>query len=402
MNILFINANLYGHINPTLGLVKKLAERGHQVNYFCSEPFSGQVTKMGAKWIGFSNKLNLFLKEYHPTDRHPFFMLLECLLLYDEVVLPQILQIAKEGQYDMIICDSYFGGACFLKQIVKIPVVCSHSSFAMSQTPIPERMLVPGFHPQLDHCYQILKRICESYNIEEPSLEQVFTSKGDLNIVYTTRAFNGDDGVHEPDYLFNGPCIDRLQESSDFDISMIGDRKLIYISLGSLNTNFVDFYKICIAAFRDTDYYVCMSIGKMCEVSQLGEIPTNFFVKSFLPQLEILKLADVFITHAGFNSVNEALYFGIPMLALPQVNDQHMVAKRVASMQLGITENLKELSPEMLRTKIESLMMDRKIRGNCMQISREMRSSAKLEQTVGKLEKYIEAWKERNRNGFKE
>ena len=272
----------------------------------------------------------------------------------------------------------------------------------MSQTPIPERMLVPGFHPQLDHCYQILKRICESYNIEEPSLEQVFTSKGDLNIVYTTCTFNGDEGVHEPDYLFNGPSIDRLQESSDFDISMIGDRKLIYISLGSLNTNFVDFYKICIEAFRDTDYYVCMSIGKKCEVSQLGEIPTNFFVKSFLPQLEILKLADVFITHAGFNSVNEALYFGIPMLALPQVNDQHMVAKRVASMQLGITENLKELSPEMLRTKIESLIMDRKIKENCMQISQEMRSSAKLEQTVGKLEKYIEAWKERNRNGFKE
>ncbi|MDF2567500.1 MAG: hypothetical protein K0R90_956, partial [Oscillospiraceae bacterium] len=59
MNILFINANLYGHINPTLGLVKKLTEMGNQVSYFCSEPFSEQVTKMGAKWIGFSNKLDL-------------------------------------------------------------------------------------------------------------------------------------------------------------------------------------------------------------------------------------------------------------------------------------------------------------------------------------------------------
>ena len=62
MNILFVNANLHGHINPTLGLVKKLTERGHRVSYFCSEPFSGQVTKMGAKWIGFSKKLELFLK----------------------------------------------------------------------------------------------------------------------------------------------------------------------------------------------------------------------------------------------------------------------------------------------------------------------------------------------------
>lgn len=402
MNILFINANLHGHINPTLGLVKKLTEKGNLVSYFCSEPFSEQVAKMGAKWIGFSDKLNLFLQEYHPTDRHPFFMLMEYMLLYDEVVLPEILNIAEEDQYDMIICDSYFGGACFLKQMTKITVVCSHSSFAMSKTPVPERMLVAGFHPQLDHCYQILKRICESYKIEEPSLEQVFTSKGDLNIVYTTRNFNQDDGVNEPDYLFAGPSIDRLQEASDLDFNVIGDRKLIYISLGSTNTDFVDFYKTCISAFCNTDYYVCMSIGRKCDVSQLGEIPLNFMVKSFLPQLEILRRADVFITHAGFNSVNEALYFGVPMLALPQVNDQHMVAKRLVSMQLGMTESIKELSPEILRSKTETLTMDKKIKENCMQISEEMRNFAKLEQTVLKLEKYVDAWKERNGNGVKE
>lgn len=402
MRVLFVNANLYGHINPTLGLVKKLAERGNHVSYFCSEQFSEQVTTMGADWIGYSKKLDLFLKEYRPTDKHPFFMLMEYMLLYDEVVLPEILNLVKENRYDMIICDSYFGGACFLKQMIQIPVVCSHSSFAMSHTPVPERMLVPGFHPQLDHCYQILKRICESYKIEEPSLEQVFTSKGDLNIVYTIRSFNGDAGVSEPDYLFNGPSIDRIQEACNFDFSVIGDRKLIYISLGSINTNFVDFYKTCISAFRDTNYYVCMSIGNKCEVSRLGEIPSNILVKSFLPQLEILMRTDVFITHAGFNSVNEALYFGVPMLALPQVNDQQMVAKRLASIQLGMTENINELTPEILRSKTETLIMDTKIKEKCMQFSQEMRKSAKLEQTVEKLEKYVDTWKERNRNGVKE
>lgn len=395
MNILFVNANLYGHINPTLGLVKKLTEKGNQVSYFCSESFSGQVTKMGAKWIGYSNRLDLFLKEYRPTDRHPFFMLMEYMLLYDEAVLPEILGIIEEGQYDMIICDSYFGGACFLKQIVKIPVVCSHSSFAMSKAPVPERMLAPGFHPQLDHCYRIIKRICEGYNIEEPSLEQVFTSKGDLNIVYTTQDFNGDDGVHEPEYLFAGPSIDRQQEAEDLDLSVIGDRKLIYISLGSVNTAYLDFYKTCISAFSNTDYYVCMSIGKKCEVSQLGEFPQNFLVKGYLPQLETLKRADVFITHAGFNSVNEALYFGVPMLALPQVNDQHKVAQRLVSMGLGMSEDIKELSPDILRLKTEELIMDRKIKGNCMTISREMRNLTEFEDTVGKLEKFVHTWKER-------
>lgn len=132
-----------------------------------------------------------------------------------------------------------------------------------------------------------------------------------------------------------------------------------------------------------------MSIGKKCEVSQLGEIPPNFLVKSFLPQLEILKRADVFVTHAGFNSVNEALYFGVPMLALPQVNDQHMVAKRLVSMQLGMTESIKELSPEKLRSRTETLIINREIKVNCLRISQEMRNSAQLEQTVWKLENML-------------
>lgn len=395
MNLLFINANLHGHINPTLGLVKKLTERGNQVSYFCSETFSEQITKMGANWIGFGTKLESFLQEYRPTDRHPFFMLMEYILLYDEVMLTEILDLAKEERYDMIICDSIFGGGSFLKQMVKVPVVCSHSSFAMSQAPVPKQMLVAGFHPQLDHCYQILKRICERYQIEEPSLEQVFTSKGDKNIVYTTKSFNGDPLVDEPDYIFAGPSIDRQQEVYDMDFSAIGDRRLIYISLGSLNTDFIDFYKTCIIALRDTDYYVTMSIGKKCKVSELGEIPSNFLVKEFLPQLEILQRADAFITHAGFNSVNEALYFGVPMLAFPQVNDQHMVAKRLVSMQLGMTEGIKELSPEVLSSKIEALLMDEKIKANCLRISREMKEFARADQTVIKLEEYINTWKER-------
>ena len=401
MNTLFVNANLHGHINPTLGLIKKLASKGNRVDYFCSEPFSKAVSRTGAKWIGFSDRLDRFLNEYHPTDRHPFFMLMEYMLLYDEVVLPEILDTLKEYRYDLVICDSFFGGACFLKQMTRIPVVSSHSSFAMSHAPVPPRMLVPGFHPQLDHCYLILRRICESHHIEACSLEQVFTSKSDLNIVYTTRSFNADKGVSEPDYLFCGPSVDRFQEDCDLSFSEIGDRKMIYVSLGSINTNFADFYKTCISAFRDTDHYVFMSVGTKCDVSDFGEIPKNFQVKSYLPQLEILKRADVFITHAGFNSVNEALYFGVPILALPKVNDQHMVAKRLVALQLGVEESMEEISPNTLRSKTEALLVDKDIKNNCMRISQEMRDSADLDHTISELEKFANAGEGMNENGHK-
>ncbi len=392
MNILFLNANLYGHINPTLGLVKKLTDRKNQVDYFCSEAFSKAVTDAGADWIGYSDNVEQFFKDFHPTDRHPFYMLMEYTLLYTETALPVFLELIRKKSYDMIICDSYFGGACFLKQLVQIPVICSHSSFAMSSTPVPDRMLQPGFHPQLDYCNQILQHICDTYHIETPSLAQVFTSKGERNIVYTTCRFNADAEVHEPEYLFAGPSLDRLQGERSIDLSVVKKRKLIYISLGSVNTDFLAFYQMCISAFRDTDYYVCMSIGNKLTTEQLGDLPSNFTIKNFLPQLEVLEQADIFITHAGFNSVSEAIYFGVPMLALPQVNDQFMVAKKISSLQLGITENIKELSYHLLRDKVESLMADTEIKENCLKMSREMKESTKLEQVVMKLEQYAAAY----------
>lgn len=395
MNVLFINSNLYGHINPTIGLCKALVKKGHRVSYFCSETFADQITNEGAEWINFSSRMDQFLKEYRPTDRHPFFMLMEYILLYDEQVLPDILDILKKESYDMIICDSVFGAGSFLKQMTDVPVVCSHSSFAMSKAPVPQRMLVYGFHPQLDHCYEILKRICERYSISEPTIEEVFISKGELNVVYTTPGFNGDEGVREPEYIFSGPSIERPEETEVFDASVIGDRKLVYISLGSLNNDFAGFYNMCLSAFRESDYYVCMSIGKRCDVSILDEIPSNFLVKGFLPQIEILKHADVFITHAGFNSVNEALYYGVPMLALPQINDQHMVAKHVSAMKLGITENIKEITPEILRAKTDELLADREVKESCTRISKEMQNTANLAQTVSKLEEYISERKKR-------
>ena len=81
-------------------------------------------------------------------------------------------------------------------------------------------------------------------------------------------------------------------------------------------------------------------------MSQFDNLPENIQVKTFYPQLEMLKHAAVFVTHAGFNSVNEALYFGVPMLALPLVNDQPMVAKRITSLGVGRTADMKEINAQ--------------------------------------------------------
>jgi MGT family glycosyltransferase len=316
-------------------------------------------------------------------------------------MLQGILTHIRDEKYDVVICDSIFGGAYFLKKILGIPVVCSHSSFAMSKAPVPSSMLKPGFHPQLDHCYQILHRLCEKYKIQEPGLDQFFISKGDLNVVYTTREFNGDENLEESRYLFAGPSVYRKEKPDEVDFSLAEDRQIIYISLGTLNTDFLEFYKMCIQAFQNMEYYVIVSVGKKCDISQLGHIPLNFLIRNYLPQLEVLKRASVFVTHAGFNSVSEALFFGVPMLAFPMINDQYMVARRLSSMGLGIVGNIKELTKQFLRLNVEKLLGNEEIRNNCSHISLEMKKPGRLTKTIEYIERFGSAGKGGNDGNYK-
>ncbi len=389
MRILFLNANMQGHINPTLSLVAQLKEEHHDVVYYCSPDFKQMVEEAGAKYLEQGESIAGFFTGYRPTDRHPFFMLMEYMLLYDEVMIEDIQKHLKHEKYDLILCDSIFGGAYFIKKLSGIPVACSHSSFAMSKAPVPERMLVRGFHPQLDYCYEILTRICTKYQIPQPGLEEIFVSQGDLNLVYTSKEFNQDPALAEGKYLYLGPSIDRKEKELSASDKTFEGKKMVYISLGSVNTAFPDFYRMCVEAFDKTEYYVCISIGNKCDMSQFDNLPENIQVKTFYPQLEMLKHAAVFVTHAGFNSVNEALYFGVPMLALPLVNDQPMVAKRITSLGVGRTADMKEINAQNLKEMIDLIVKNDTMKSSCREISNQMRTCGTRKNIGERLEAFV-------------
>jgi len=79
-----------------------------------------------------------------------------------------------------------------------------------------------------------------------------------------------------------------------------------------------------------------MSVGDEIDIESLGEIPDNFVVKEHVDQVSVLQFADVFITHCGMNSVNEALYNGIPLVLFPQTTEQKGVANRVKELNAGV------------------------------------------------------------------
>ncbi len=106
---------------------------------------------------------------------------------------------------------------------------------------------------------------------------------------------------------------------------------------------------------------VVMAAGNTVFSSILKDLPDNFTIRSFVPQLDVLARADLFITHAGMNSVNEAIYYGVPMVAIPIGNDQPMVARRLEDLHLGRQLKKRGLTTEKLRDTAYEVMKDRRI-----------------------------------------
>ena len=55
-----------------------------------------------------------------------------------------------------------------------------------------------------------------------------------------------------------------------------------------------------------------------------------------MDQIAVLQIADVFLTHCGMNSASEALYFGVPLVMLPQTPEQGGVYTRVLELGAGV------------------------------------------------------------------
>ena len=181
-------------------------------------------------------------------------------------------------------------------------------------------------------------------------------------IVYTSPEFQPCSETFSDKYAFVGPSIrpatDRIEKKRN---------KLIYISMGTVNNDMMPFYKTCISALADTNYQVILSVGNLVSIEDFGELPENISVFSHVDQIAVLQRADAFVSHCGMNSVSESLFFGVPLIMLPQTSEQSGVAERVY--QLGAGIKLNKTDPASIVNAIDKIFVDRAYKQNAAEIA---------------------------------
>lgn len=363
--VLFINGGSEGHINPTIGLVQELVRRGEEVVYCIADQYRDRIKQEGVEVITFD--IGKFVEAFLAGGRSPWGRV-GGLLRTADIIIPCVLEQTKGKRFDYIIHDSMFGCGRLLAQILGLPAINSYTSFASQQHSFDrlQEQLLEHFPTEVNdraqqEFQQLAGKLEAKYHVHVGSAYEVSCNPAQLSIVYTSKSFQPDGASFDDSFKFIGPSI--VPRSSDpFEFAHVDMDHLIYISFGTVINQAVDFYKLCFDAFGETKYSVILSVGGQTSIAELGHIPNNFSVHSYVPQLEVLQKAKLFITHGGMNSASEGLYYGVPLIVIPQSADQPMVAKRVAEIGAGVHLNQEGLTPEELRQTADRVLKDNSIR----------------------------------------
>ena len=372
--IVFFSIPAHGHTNPTIPVVTELVNRGHQVWYYSFLEFRGKIEGAGATFIACDKFLpKASQKELDRKVGKDFAALIEMVadttIALDEKVCKELSEI----QPDCIVSDSLcFWGKLFAEKL-GVPYICSTTSFAFNQytAKLMKRSfmelwrMIAGM-PRINKKIQLLK----DHGYEVENFVSIVQNDNETDtIVYTSKEFQPMVDTFSERYAFVGPSIRQFPPVQDDN----KDRKVVYISLGTVLNQNQDFYQKIIQAFANTDYDVVMSVGEKTEISSLGNIPGNFTVNNSVDQISVLQTTDVFITHCGMNSANESLYFGVPMVLYPHHSEQRVVADRVAELGAGL--KLKAKKPKYLAAVVAEVLANRTYRENAQKLSETLRNA---------------------------
>ncbi len=313
-----INLPFAGHTNPTLPLTKELVRRGHKVTYINSEDFRSRIEGCGASFVPYINCPE------NPDENEKKRMSFRA--LHDTVM-------SMNGAYDLLIYEMFFYPGAEIAKWMGIPCVRQFSQPAWSGETWKDAPLKFKISAKLIDVQVLPKHVCKELGLKERCLKDgIINAKPELNIVYVPEQFQPGREAFGNDYIFKTPVAEVTKGNIRIPYEEM-KHPVVYISLGSIISN-RGFCKECIRAFGNTGFSVILNTGKI-PVDSLGSIPANIHAYSFVPQIEVLSHADVFLTHCGMNSVNEALSLGVPMVAMPFINDQVTNANQIVRLGLG-------------------------------------------------------------------
>ncbi|MCQ1582112.1 macrolide-inactivating glycosyltransferase [Streptomyces parvus] len=364
----------HGHVNPSLDVIRELVDRGHRVSYAIPASFAEKVAATGAEPVIWTSTL--------PTDDDPDAWGTELIdniepFLTDAIqALPQLVEAFAGDEPDLVLHDITSYPARVLAHRWGVPAVSLWPNLVPwdgYEKEVGELMTAELKQTERGKAYyaRFESWLTENGLGHVPSDDFVARPRRGLVLIPEALQPNAD-RVNREMYAFVGACQGDRADQGEWQ-RPAGAEKVLLVSLGSSFTKQPAFYRECVAAFGDLPgWHVVLQIGAHVDPAELGDVPGNVDVRTWVPQLAVLKQADAFITHAGAGGSQEGLATGTPMVAVPQAVDQFGNADMLQS--LGVARHLpmEEVDAASLREAVLALVDDPEVAARCARLSEQM------------------------------
>ncbi|MFJ2911418.1 macrolide-inactivating glycosyltransferase [Streptomyces sp. NPDC087228] len=349
----------HGHVNPSLEVVRELVARGHRVSYAIPASFAEKVAATGAEPVLYTSVL--------PTEETPDAWGTELIdnlepFLDDAVqALPQLIRAFDGDEPDLVLHDITSYPARVLAHRWEVPAVSLSPNLVAwdgYEEEVGEPMTAELKRSERGRAYyRRFQAWLTSNGIDQHP--DPFVGRPPRSIVLIPEVLQPNaDRVDRAVHTFVGACQGDRADQGEWQRPAEAD-KVLLVSLGSTFTDQPGFYRDCVTAFGDLPgWHVVLQIGARVDAAELGHVPAQVEVHSWVPQLSVLKQADAFITHAGAGGSQEGLATATPMVAVPQAVDQFGNADMLQA--LGVARHLPmaEATPESLRAAVLGLVGD--------------------------------------------
>lgn len=178
------------------------------------------------------------------------------------------------------------------------------------------------------------------------------------------------------------------------------DGPLVYVSFGTVlghMANSADVYRSALTAVDDLRARILVTVGRKFDLSTLGPLPDHVHVETWIDQHQVLRHADIAVTHCGSGTALGALAAGVPIVAVPLFADQFENSRRIAAAGAAlVVERLRgqratprglisERDAPFLAAAIEAVLGEPNFRRNARSIAAEMATMPTAAEVLGHL-----------------
>ena len=385
----------FGHVNPSLPLVRELIGRGEHVLYYNDVEFQSLVEASGATFRAYPAGVITSSIIARATQTGDLIRVPREILRATDALAPLLLDRLAAEQPDVVVLDSNALWGHIAVRRLQLRAVSLLTTIVLGSAEwrrLRAREWLHMLRPMLPSLIPIVgarSRLLRQFDDSVP--RPAFPAFGGLNLALFPPLFQPPDPRLDASVRFVGPLLDAAARPA-VPFELRDARPVVYMSLGTLHTASAAFYRECLQAFASLPVQFVLATGHQVDAAALGAIPENAVVQSSVPQLAVLERAALFITHGGMNSVLESLSYGVPMLVLPQHLEQLTIGMTVAERGAALVrrEHLagQPVPAAALRREVQRILAEPRFTAAAASLQSELRATGGPRQAADQVQAY--------------